>query len=573
MQMKTKSLKKQLTAQFYHRNMLAFLVSTLAALASGSLSLLISWLMQQLVDAASGVHGSLSLLELAKASVGFLFLCIILYILIYIAKPAYLKRAMQQYKDYAFDMLIHKNISSFKDESTAAYLSSLTNDATSIENNYLSQQFDIITMAVTFVGALVMMLWYSPLLTAVAICVSILPLFASILTGGRLEAAEVRVSDRNKDFTAALQDCLGGFSIVKSFKAEKEIYDLFKENNSSLEKEKCNRQRIKSIIGMIGSVTGIFAQLAVFLVGAYLTKNGYGLTPGALLLFVNLMNYIIEPIATLPGLLANRKAALGLVDKLTDALEQNSGSTGGLCLTHLSKGIELRNVSFGYEEDKEILHHISVRFEAGKSYAIVGGSGCGKSTLLNLLTAANTGYSGNILFDDAELRNISTESLYDLISVIQQNVFVFNASIKDNVSMFRDFPKAELDEAIRKAHLGSLITERGKDYLCGENGKGLSGGEKQRISIARSLLKKSSVLLIDEATASLDAQTAHQISDNLLDLTGITRIVVTHTLAESQMRRYDEIIVLKNGTITESGTFDFLMEKKGYFYALFTVAQ
>ncbi len=393
------------------------------------------------------------------------------------------------------------------------------------------------------------------------------------MTGGRLEAAEMRVSDRNKDFTAALQDCLGGFSIVKSFKAEKEIYDLFKENNSSLEKEKCNRQRVKSIIGMIGSVTGIFAQLAVFLVGTYLTKNGYGLTPGALLLFVNLMNYIIEPIATLPGLLANRKAALGLVDKLADALEQNSGSTGGLCLTRLAKGIELQDVSYGYEEDKEILHHISVRFEAGKSYAIVGGSGCGKSTLLNLLMAASTGYSGNILFDDAELRNISAESLYDLVSVIQQNVFVFNASIKDNVSMFRDFPKAKLDEVIRKAHLGNLITERGEDYLCGENGKGLSGGEKQRISIARSLLKKSSVLLVDEATASLDAQTAHQISDNLLDLTGITRIVVTHTLAESQMRRYDEIIVLKNGTITESGTFDFLMEKKGYFYALFTVAQ
>lgn len=571
--MKTKSLKKQLTAQFYHRNMLAFLVSTFAALASGSLGLLISWLMQQLVDTASGVHGSLSLLELTRASIGFLSLCIVLYILTCIVRPSYLKRAMQQYKNYAFEILIHKSISSFKDESTAAYLSSLTNDATSIESNYLSQQFDIITMSVTFIGALAMMLWYSPLLTAVAICVSILPLFASILTGGRLEAAEVRVSDHNKDFTAALQDCLGGFSIVKSFKAEKEIYDLFKGNNSSLEKEKCNRQRVKSIIGMIGSVTGIFAQLAVFLVGAYLTKNGYGLTPGALLLFVNLMNYIIEPIATLPSLLANRKAALGLVDKLANALEQNSGSTGGLNLSSLAKGIELQDVSFGYEKDKEILRHISVRFEAGKAYAIVGGSGCGKSTLLNLLMAASTDYSGSILFDDAELRSISAESLYDVISVIQQSVFVFNASIRDNVSMFRNFPDAELDEAIRRAHLECLFRERGEDYLCGENGKGLSGGEKQRISIARSLLKKSSVLLVDEATSSLDAQTAHQVSDNILDLTGVTRIVVTHALAESQMRRYDEIIVLKNGTVTEAGTFDSLMEKRGYFYALFTVAQ
>ena len=139
--------------------------------------------------------------------------------------------------------------------------------------------------------------------------------------------------------------------------------------------------------------------------------------------------------------------------------------------------------------------------------------------------------------------------------------------------MFREFPKSELDNAIDKAHLRELVTERGEEYLCGENGNGLSGGEKQRISIARSLLRKSSVLLVDEATAALDAKTAHEVSDNILDISGITRIVVTHTLDASQMRRYDEILVLKNGQITESGSFDELLERKEYFYALFTVAQ
>ena len=123
------------------------------------------------------------------------------------------------------------------------------------------------------------------------------------------------------------------------------------------------------------------------------------------------------------------------------------------------------------------------------------------------------------------------------------------------------------------AHLTELLQERGENYLCGENGKNLSGGEKQRISIARSLLKRSSVLLADEATAALDAQTAHQVTSDLLDLTGVTRIIVTHGLEESLLRRYDGILVLKDGRIAETGTFDELMEKKGYFYALFTVAQ
>ena len=139
--------------------------------------------------------------------------------------------------------------------------------------------------------------------------------------------------------------------------------------------------------------------------------------------------------------------------------------------------------------------------------------------------------------------------------------------------MFRQFPQEALDDAIRHAHLGELLARRGQDSLCGENGCNLSGGEKQRISIARSLLKKSSVLLADEATAALDAQTAHQVSSDLLDLDGVTRIVVTHTLEQALLQRYDGILVLKNGRIVESGSFDELMAKKGYFYALFTVSQ
>ena len=138
--------------------------------------------------------------------------------------------------------------------------------------------------------------------------------------------------------------------------------------------------------------------------------------------------------------------------------------------------------------------------------------------------------------------------------------------------MFRDFPKAEVENAISRANLGELIRERGTDYLCGENGGGLSGGEKQRISIARSLLKKSSVLLADEITAALDAQTSYRVSSDILDLTGITRIVVTHDLEESLLKRYDRILVMKDGRLQEQGTFDELMEKQGYFHALFTIA-
>lgn len=568
-----KPLGKQLRGQFFYKNIPIFCLAVFAALAAGSLNLILSWIIQQLMDTAAGESGALSFRTLLLISAGFVLLCAGLSLLNYASQPRFLERAMQQYKDFAFKKLTGKSISSFRDESAAGYLSALTNDAASIETNYLAQMLAMITKAVTFIGALLLMCRYSLLMTAIAAGLTVLPLIASLLTGSRLQAVESRVSERNGEFTAALSDCLAGFTVVKNFKAEREIFRLFAQSNKALEHEKFTGRRIKTLVGMIGAVTGIFAQLGVFIAGVYLSMKGGSMTPGAVVLFVNLMNFIISPIAELPGLLACRKAALGLVDKLAAALERSSSREGSETLNKLEHGIRLENVSFAYEPGKTVLHGINAEFEAGRAYALVGGSGSGKSTLLNLLMAAETNYSGHILADGIELSDISTESLYGTMAAIQQNVFVFNASIKDNVSMFRDFPKTEMDEAIARAHLGALIRERGEDYLCGENGSGLSGGEKQRISIARSLLKKSSVLLADEVTAALDAQTAHRVSSDILDLQGITRIVVTHTLEESLLRRYDKIFVLRGGRIEEAGSFADLMANKGYFYALFTVAQ
>lgn len=568
-----KPLGKQLRGQFFYKNIPNFCLAVFAALAAGSLNLILSWIIQQLMDTAAGKSGALSFRTLLLISAGFVLLCAGLSLLNYASQPRFLERAMRQYKDFAFKKLIGKSISSFRDESAAGYLSALTNDAASIETNYLAQMLAMITKAVTFIGALLLMCRYSLLMTAIAAGLTVLPLIASLLTGNRLQAVESRVSERNGEFTAALSDCLAGFTVVKNFKAEREIFRLFSQSNKALEHEKFTGRRIKTLVGMIGAVTGIFAQLGVFIAGVYLSMKGGSMTPGAVVLFVNLMNFIISPIAELPGLLACRKAALGLVDKLAAALERSSSREGSETLNRLEHGIRLENVSFAYEPGKTVLHGINAEFEAGRAYALVGGSGSGKSTLLNLLMAAETNYSGHILADGIELSDISTDSLYGTMAAIQQNVFVFNASIKDNVSMFRDFPKTEMDEAIARAHLGALIRERGEDYLCGENGSGLSGGEKQRISIARSLLKKSSVLLADEVTAALDAQTAHRVSSDILDLQGITRIVVTHTLEESLLRRYDKIFVLRGGRIEEAGSLADLMANKGYFYALFTVAQ
>ena len=218
-----------------------------------------------------------------------------------------------------------------------------------------------------------------------------------------------------------------------------------------------------------------------------------------------------------------------------------------------------------------MLRDITAAFEKGKSYAIVGASGSGKTTLLNLLMGACRDYEGALTIDGKELRGFSAESLYDRISLIGQHVFIFDDTIRANITMFADFPKGRVDRAIGLAGLDAVIRERGEDSLCGENGVNLSGGERQRISIARSLLKGADVLLVDEATSALDNETARHVSDAILNLRGLTRIVVTHRLDGTLLARYDEILMLKNGALCEQGAFPELMEKKGQFYALFTV--
>lgn len=313
------------------------------------------------------------------------------------------------------------------------------------------------------------------------------------------------------------------------------------------------------------------SQLGVFLIGAFLVISGKGVTPGILIAFVNMMGALTMPIGVMPQLFAGRKAAIALIEKMEQVLLENVADTEGKIVHSFTEGISIEGLSFAYTEECDTLKNISLTLNKGKSYAIVGSSGSGKSTLLDVIMGNYDNYKGKIMYDGTELKDIAVESLYDLISVVQQNVFIFDSTIRENITMFKEFPEEQVQQAIRLSGLAKLIEEKGADYLCGENGCNLSGGERQRISIARCLLRKMQILVADEATASLDAQTAHDVIDAILDMQEMTRVVVTHQLEENILKRYDRIIAMKNGEIVEQGGFEELLDKKGYFYSLYTV--
>ena len=566
--MKQKSLKSEI----WRKNGLIFGIALICEIAMNSINLLLSYILQVVTDIAAGVDNSITLKQvIIWCLIAFTMMGIVGYVSSK-TKYGFISRAMKQYKSAVYDGITKKGISAFRNENTSFYASALTNDAQVIQDNYVTVNFDIVVQAFLFIGSIVMMLLYSPILTLAAIGMALLPFVASILTGKKLVGIEKDVSDKNEGFLALITETLSGFSVIKSFKAEGTIKGIVGKSNNELENAKRRKGAKQFIVSLWGMGAHATAQVGVFIIGAYLCLAGKGITPGMLFVFVNLMNFVIQPIAQLPAIFAKRKAAEGLIKKMDDALMADDNEAQKTEECSLSKGIKFNDLKFAYEEGKDVLKGIDYEFESGKSYAIVGASGCGKSTMLQLLLAGMDSYTGSISYDGNELRNIKPESLYDVVSTIQQNVFVFNASIRDNITMFKDFAKEEVDRVIKMSGLEKLIEEKGEDYLCGENGCGLSGGEKQRISIARALLRNSKLLLVDEATAALDAETSNMVINSILKLKDMTKIIITHDLDRNTLEQYDSILTLKGGRIVEDGNFNDLMSKKGYFYSLFNVA-
>ena len=568
-----RALRRPFLRELFRGNKFNLAMTVIAALFGAAAELVISWLLKEVADliAGSSAYGFGALLIIA--GVGFALLGIA-WILDRQFLSAFRAKAILQYRAYAFERLMEKGIQAFSGENTSLYISALSNDVNTIETDFVGKLQSTITVGVSFVGALGLMLWYSPLLTLVAIGFSLLPILVSIALGNKAAAAEKKVSDKKESYTGMLKDALSGFSVIKSFKAEKNLSRVHGESNEGVADASKKRTVVNVTVAYASEIAGALLQFGVFFVAAAFVLAGKaGITTGTALVFVQLLNYVLAPIQAFPAFFAGAKASFGLIDKLAGALDQNVPDEGEPIPPRLTEGISVRDLAFSYEEGKPVLQDVDMELRAGGCYALVGGSGSGKSTILNLLMASSKSYQGQILYDGKELRTVSTGSLYDLVSIIQQNVFVFNSTIRDNITMFSQFPEEEVDRAVRLSGLKKLIDEKGADYLCGENGSGLSGGERQRISIARALLRKTPVLFVDEATASLDAETSFEVLDAILKLDGYTRVIVTHDLDENILRRCTGLFALKNGKVSEQGSFDALMAQKGYFYSLFTVSQ
>ena len=549
-----------------------FLISMISMVILSAYNLIISWLLQKIIDLAAGIDKT-PFYQLALVSLLSFLVFIVFYFIFRYAHPKFLQTLSTSYKELLFSKILRNNSRTVSELGSGQFLSKLSNDLKSIEENYFDFYITLIDIGISFVGAIVLMLWYSPVLTMVAIALSILPLLASIPASKEITKTEKNLSKKNAEFMEFMRDTLSGFSVIKSFQAESELENRFHEENVKIEKAKFLRRFADENINLLSTAASVVMRLGVFLFGAWLSLSNSHVTPGIVLVFLQLLTFIITPIEKIPSLFANRKAARSLIAQTEELFYEKDDEQEKLEINTLKSAIEVQNLSFSYENTEKALQAVSLTFHAGKKYAIVGASGSGKSTLFKLLTKYSNEYNGNILFDGIDLRNITYSSLSQIISVVQQNVFVFHDSIYNNICLYKNIPEKEFDCVIQKSGLSSLIQQKGKNFSCGANGNKLSGGEKQRISIARALLRNASILLMDEASSALDEKTADEIMHSILDMPGTTSLVITHRLNSTLLKKYDGICVLHHGKIIEFGPFDELMKNKGLLYSLVLLSQ
>ncbi len=556
---------------FFKENKLVAFLSMIVFISLSMIYTAISWILQIIFDYMAG-KGSYSLTTILLLVVSFMLAISMIFALKRSAYPRFLEKAMNQYKESVIKKLLQKSYSDFSLANSGTYLSVLTNDCERIQEKYLKKIFDFVQDVLMLVSSLALMIYYSPLLTVIALIISVLPMACSILTASGIATREEQLSKSNESYTALTKDVLNGVSVIKSFKAEQEVINRYQNQSMELEHTKNLREKTMTTVSALGTISSLATQLGVMLVGAWMVNAHVGvITAGMVLAFTNLMNGVLQPIASLPQMLGEMKGAKKLISKMADYMS-NVKEDSGEIIDDSVKNVVLRNVSYAYDADHKVLKNVNLTLQTGKSYAIVGPSGAGKSSLINLLMGYYKDYEGSVKLDNHELSNVSKSSLYDKTTLMQQSVFMFDASILDNITLFKPFPDVEVDRVIHLAGLDDLIAAKGKDYQCGENGSHLSGGEKQRIAIARSLLKRSEILLVDEATSALDNETSANVTQSILNLQGILRLVVTHRLDANSLKQYDEILVMKSGELIERGSFEELMNQKAYFYSLYTVS-
>ena len=343
--------------------------------------------------------------------------------------------------------------------------------------------------------------------------------------------------------------------------------------NKIREESGCEARKTIYLVGWISMLFSSAMYVITYVIGGYFAIIG-AISVGLVISLSQLIGGVVAPLEQVPAILAEINSTLKIRNKLEQIINKEVHEEKGQDLRDLPLEVLIKNISFNYKNSEVMaLNNINMKFKEGKQYAIVGESGSGKSTIAKLLLNFYKYNNGEIKINDIEISKIDSSSLYKTIGYIHQNIFLFDDTLKNNITLYNKYSDKEIMDVIEASGLSEFIKRlpKGLNTNVGENGSIFSGGERQRIGIARALICKAKFLILDEATSSLDNITANEINNSVLSLQDTSTIVITHQLSYNLLSKCDYIYVMKNGRIIEEGNLEVLIDNKLYFYNLYNV--
>ena len=482
------------------------------------------------------------------------------------------RKIMSRYKNKVFQSILDKDYREFSKEKSGKYISILTENMKKIEQDYLYQYFNISKNFSLIIFSIIAMFIGNWFLTLLVIITSIIPMIISGFIGKMSVSLQNSAIIADQKYLAKVKDILSDFLVIKSFNVKEVIRQDYSHESEKLDEIYFMKGKFDILTNVISQLSGMIVFLVAFAGGMYLVFDGHT-TIGSVTAIIQLVNFVVMPLNEIGmGISKFREGQATLNSfEVKDVIELKTGKRK----EYFDDVISFSNIDFSYPNSEEkIFNNLSLNIKKGEKIAIVGISGSGKSTLLNLLLRFYDVTSGYISIDNQDLQDISSESLYNLMTVVQQDVYIFDDTLSANITLNQSFAEDDIKRAVQQSGLENYIleSELGLQTLCGENGANLSGGQKQRLSIARALIRKTPILLLDEATSSLDNQITTEIENSILKIRDLTALVVTHKLNETILKKYDRILFMKDGVIAEDGSFVDLMDRKGEFYKLFKLS-
>ena len=463
----------------------------------------------------------------------------------------------------------------FQERRVGEILSRMSNDISVIQNALVAIPVALLRQSITLLGAMAIILYLNWKLTGLILL--ILPplmIFARVF-GRRLKTISEKLQDQVAQAVVVLEEVMSSIKIVKSFTREPYERNRFQEKIETAFERAVDKLKISSFFGpFILGLTFLVSTLLIWY-GGYQVMQG-ATTPGELAAFFLYALIIAGPIGTFVRLYTQIQEARGAIQRVYEILDTQpiiQNPENPVPLENITGSIQFENVFFGYQDTPQVIHDASFDVLPGQTVALVGPSGAGKSTIIKLLFRFFDPNSGVIRLDDHDIRTLDRKSFLSQIGLVPQETLLFGGTVRENILYGKlDATEAELEEAAQKANAHEFITnmEKGYDTIVGEKGTKLSGGERQRIAIARAILKDPKILVLDEATSSLDNRSEFLIQEALETLMAHrTTFIVAHRL--SMIHKADQIIVLDKGGIVETGQHEDLMNHKGLYHTLYTM--